>query len=300
MKQRHEAPSSVVIDGPDGPPRIQPRSLGATLLHVAASNGFGLWMLLGLALAVGVYPDGRGDALVPLALGGVLIGVGLLAACLRAAWMPTWHGWRIGNSSRPTRDALIALGTILPVLAVAGLARGDNSFWVTRIAAAALALCSLISLIVTAHGDARRRMPGLDARLVTQLPLSRVISASYGGGLWLWLCASGQEGGDANSPQLTWIIGLLLLTLLRGLVENLRWQAVLQRLPGPRPLLELQPRRYLAALLVYAIPCLALLLASFDDGRLLMASVAAVSCMVGMGIELSLYDGALAALPDSR
>ena len=297
MKQPHEAQPSVAVDSP---PVIQPRPLGATLLHVAASSGFGLWMLLGLALAIGVYPDGRGDALVPLALGGVLIGVGLVAACLRAAWMPTWHGWRIGNSSRPTRDALIALGTILPVLAVAGLARGDNSFWVTRLAAAALALCSLTSLIVTAHGDARRRLPGLDTRLATQLPLSRVISGAYGGGLWLWLCAAGQDSNDTHSHQLTWIIGLLLLTLLRGLIENLRWQAALLRLPGPRPWLELQPRRYLAALLVYAVPCVALLTVSLDDGRLLMAGVAALSCLVGMGIELSLYDGALAALPDSR
>jgi hypothetical protein len=44
----------------------------------------------------------------------------------------------------------------------------------------------------------------------------------------------------------------------------------------------------------------ALILASFDDGRLFMAVLATLSCMVGMGIELSLYDGALAALPDSR
>lgn len=280
-------------------PSTHPLPLGATLLQVFAFNGLGLWMLLGLGLAIGVYPSGRGDALVPLALGALLVGIGLVAACARASWMPTWHGWAIGRDSRPTRDALITLATFLPVLAVAGLARGDNSFWATRLAGAALALCGLASLIVTGHSDAIRRMPGLDARLVSQLPLSRMISGTYAGGLWLWLCATGQVGGETGG-RWPWIVGLLLLVLLRGLVEGLRWQAVLSRLLVPRMRIELQPRRYLAAILIYAVPCIALMVASFDDGRLYMAVLATVSCMLGMSIELSAYYGALAALPDSR
>ena len=298
MKQPRVREQSAVIDSSGGT-RVRPRRLGETLLQVAAFNGLGLWMLLGLALAVGVYPSGRGDALVPLTLGALLVVIGLVAACARAPWMPTWHGWRIGRDSRPTRAALITLATFLPMLAVAGLARGDNTFWATRLAGAALTLCSLISLTVTGYGDVKRRMPGLDIRLLSQLPLSRVVSAAYGGGLWLWLCAAGQDGSAATDPR-PWIVGLLLLALLRGLVEGMRWQAVLQRLPAPRARLEQQPRRYIAASLIYALPCVALIVASFDDGRLFMAALATISCMIGMGIELSLYDGALAALPDSR
>lgn len=299
MKQPRVRQQPAVTDDPAGTVLSRPLPVGNTLLQVMAFNGLGLWMLLGLALAVGVYPSGRGDALVPLTLGAVLVGIGLLAACARAPWMSTWHGWRIGRDSRPTRAALITLATFLPMLAVAGLARGDNTFWATRLAGAALTLCSLVSLTVTGYGDIKRRMPGLDPRLLSQLPLSRVVSAAYGGGLWLWLCAAGQDGSDMMDPR-PWIVGLLLLALLRGLVEGMRWQAVQQRLSVPRAKLEQQPRRYLAASLIYAIPCVALMLASFDDGRLLMAALATVSCLVGMGIELSLYDGALAALPDSR
>ncbi|WP_243048415.1 hypothetical protein [Dyella sp. RRB7] len=299
MKQPRVRPQPAVINEPGGPALIRPRRVGATSLQVAAFQGLGLWMLLGLALAVGVYPSGRGDALVPLALGALLLIIGLVAACVRAPWMPTWHGWRIGKDTRPTREALIVLASFLPMLAVAGLARGDNTFWATRLAGAALTLCSLVSLTVAGYADIKRRMPGLDTRLISQLPLSRVVSAAYGGGLWLWLCAAGQDGGDAADPR-PWIVGLLLLALLRGLVEGMRWQAVLQRLPVPRARLEVQPRRYLAASLIYALPCLALILASFDDGRLFMAALATLSCMAGMSIELSLYDEALAALPDSR
>lgn len=299
MKQPPGRPQSAAVDDGASAARVRPRRVGATLLQVTAFSGLGLWMLLGLALAVGVYSSGRGDSLVPLALGALLVAIGLLAACVRAPWMPTWHGWRIGRHTRPTRDALIILATFLPMLAVAGLARGDNTFWATRLAGAALTLCSLVSLTVTGYGDIKRRMPGLDMRLLSQLPLSRVVSAAYGGGLWLWLCAVDQDGGNAADPR-PWIVGLLLLALLRGLVEGMRWQGVLQRLPAPRARLEQQPRRYLAASLIYAVPCIALILASFDDGRLFMAVLATLSCMVGMSIELSLYDGALAALPDSR
>lgn len=297
MKPRRAIHPHAVHE-PQRSPLVRPRHIGTTLLQVAGFDGFGLWMLAGLSLAVGVFPDGRGDALVALMLGALLAGAGLLAVALRSRWMPRWHGWTIGRGA-PPGDALIALATLLPVLAVGGLARGDNAFWATRLAGALLALCSLASLLITSYGDARRHAPGIDAQLATQLPLSRLVSAAYGGGLWLWLCVAAQV--DENDRHaLAWIIGLLLLALLRGLIENLRWQAVLPRMPGPRTRFELQPRRYLGALLAYVVPCMALVLASFGQGLVPLALVAAVSCMGGMATELSLYDGALAALPDSR
>jgi hypothetical protein len=299
MKPRQSAQMTDTTGHGHAPLKARPRPLPATLLHVAGFDGFGLWMVLGLALAVGVYPDGRGDVLVPIALGVLLIVLGVMAACVQSRWMPHWHGWVIEKGSRPTRDALIALACGLPVLAVAGLARGDNTFWATRLSGAAMALCSLGSLIIAAYADARRQAPGIDHHLATQLPLSRVVSATYGGGLWLWLCAAGQDTDPEGMHPMAWIVGLLVLALLRGLVESLRWQAALQRAQTPRGRLELQPGRFLAALLVYAVPCVALLLMSFDQGWLALASLAAVSCTIGMATELSLYDEALAALPDS-
>lgn len=295
MKPRQTAQPSSTLAAPAL--RAPPRPLGSTLLHVSGYDGFGLWLGLGLALAIGVYPEGRGDVLVPIGLGALLVAVGLLAAGAHLRWMPHWHGWVIGKGSRPTRDALVALACILPVLAVAGLARGDNAFWATRLAGAAMALAGLCSLIVTAYADARRQAPDMDPRLATQLPLSRVVSATYGGGLWLWLCTTGQSFDETVLHPRVWILGLLALALLRGLVESLRWQAALQRVAVPRRRLELPPGRYLAALLVYTAPCLALLLTSFCEGGFVLALMAAVSCTIGMALELSLYDEALAALP---
>lgn len=297
MKPRLETSSPATTPPANTVAGARPRSLPATLLHVGGYDGFGLWMMLGLALSIGVYPDGRGDVLVPIALGALLALVGLLAACMHSRWMPHWHGWVIARGSWPTRNALLALACMLPVLAVAGLARGDNLFWATRLAGAAMALCSLCCLIVTAYADAKRQAPAMDHHLATQLPLSRVVSAAYGGGLWLWLCTAGQDADEATVHPMTWIVGLLALALLRGLVENLRWQAALRRAEVPRGRLELQPRRYVAAVLAYAVPCVALLLMSLGGSGLWPALLAAVSCLVGMATELSLYDEALAALP---
>ena len=299
MKQPGDTEQST-ISSDGGPILAHPLRVGAMLLQVLAFCGYGLWMLLGLVLAIGIYSPARGDALVALSVGAALIGIGLVAACLRARAMPTWHGWRIVESPRPTPEALMALATFLPMLAVAGLVRGDNAFWATRLAGAALALCSLATLILTARGDIPARAPQMDSRIDAQLPLSRVVSATYGGGLWLWVCVTGQDGGGLFGGSLPWIIGLLLLGLLRGLVEGMRWQTLLARFPGPRVRLELQPRRYLAAVLAYAVPSVALLLSSFDEGRLLLSAVAAVSCTLGLSGELSLYDGALPTLPARR
>ncbi|MFC4525670.1 hypothetical protein ISN76_20700 [Dyella halodurans] len=287
--------SSIGTDG--GPILAHPLRVGAMLLEVLGFSGFGLWMLLGLTLAMGVYSPGRGDALVTLTLGGALISIGLVAACLRTRWAPTWHGWRIVESQLPTREALIALATFLPMLAVAGLARGDDAFWATRLAGAALALCSLATLILTARGVMLDRAPNVDSRMAAQFPLSRVVSATYAGGLWLWVCVTGQEVAGVFGGNLPCVVGLLLLGLLRGLVEGMRWQTLLARFPGPRVRLELQPRRYLAAALAYAVPSAALLLTSFGEGRVLLSVVAAVSCTLGLCIELSLYDGALPTIP---
>jgi hypothetical protein len=96
------------------------------LLEVLALCGYGLWMLLGLALALGIYSTGRGEALVPLTLGCLFVSAGLLLACLRLPLMPEWHGWPIGHSLRPTREALLALATYLPMLGLAGMVRGSG------------------------------------------------------------------------------------------------------------------------------------------------------------------------------
>jgi sulfite dehydrogenase (quinone) subunit SoeC len=268
------------------------------LLEVLAFTGYGMWMLLGLALALGIYSNGRGESLVPLSLGAGFVTLGLLIACLRLPAVPDWHGWRMGRGSRPTREAMVALLAYLPMLAVGALARGDNDFWATRLAGAALTLASLAALIYTAHGFGVRRAPDL-SQATSHLPISRVVSACYAGGLWLWVCLTAQDDQTTMGSTLYWVLSLLALALLLGGVESMRWRALqgqtLESNMKPRRMQPLTPARFLAAVLVYALPCIALLATGFECAPLWLSVIAAVACGLGKTLEQRLYELALAA-----
>jgi succinate dehydrogenase hydrophobic anchor subunit len=271
-----------------------PPAFPASLLRVLALSGHGLWMLLGLALALGIYRIGRSEALLPLALGAVFISAGLLAACLRLPGLSEWHGWHPATRSRPTRDALLALAAYLPMLAVGGLVRGDNAFWATRLAGTALVLCSAASLAYTVHRYRMQLSPGA-LRCSTHLPVSRMVAALYAGGLWMWLCLATQDGAVHPAGTRPWIMVLLVLALLLGLIEGLRWQALAQadkRNTGPRGRTE----RFVAALFTYAIPSLALLVVDLSDAGVPLVALAAISCLFGRSIEHRAYEGMLARL----
>jgi hypothetical protein len=267
------------------------------LLEVLAFTGYGMWLLLGLALALGIYSNGRGESLVPLSLGAAFVTLGLLVACLRLPAVPDWHGWRMGRGSRPTREAMIALLAYLPMLAVAALARGDNDFWATRLAGGALVLASLAALIYTAHGFGTRRAPDL-TQATSHLPISRVVSACYAGGLWLWVCVAAQDDQVTMGSTVYWVLSLLALALLLGGVEGMRWRALqgqgIESMTKPRRLQPLSPARFLAAVLVYALPCVALLATGFECAPLWLSVIAAVACGLGKTLEQRLYEVALA------
>jgi sulfite dehydrogenase (quinone) subunit SoeC len=272
------------------------------LLEALALCGYGLWILLGLALALGIYNAGRGDALVPLTLGGVFVSAGLLAAVLRLHAMPEWHGWRIGTTQRPTREALLALATYLPMFGLAGLARGDDGFWATRLVSVALMVCSMSCLVTSAYGYRTRRLAS-QAGIAMQLPASRVLAAWYSGGLWLWVCVIFQANLSGSVVQpLPWTISLLLMAMLLGLVDGLGWQSL--RTPGMgsqrQRIQGLQSRRFLAALLIWVIPCLSLLLVPLFPGGRWLALCAAIACVVGKSMELWLYDYALTCHAEAR
>lgn len=245
-----------------------PRSLPNRALRVLASSGYGLWLLLGTALALGLYPAGRGDALVPLALGAALVSIAPLAAVLRLPLAQDWLGWRFGRGSRPNRKAMLALVSYLPMLGVAGLVRGDNLFWATRLCAAGLAIASLACLIHALSDDAAERRGRI---------LERIVSATYAGGLWLWLCLAAQDG-DQPIHSLRWILVLLLLALLADVLSW--WRDGAARAGG-------WPGRLLWLALVYLIPGLIVLAQRHEPSGLLLV-LAAVSCMVGKSVEARL------------
>ena len=277
-----------------GPATSARPTRAAALLEVLAIGGYGVWLWLGLSLLLGLSRLGRNGTLAPLGLGAVLVGTGLLLACLRVPGLARWHGWQPRPGHRPTRSALMALATWLPVLAVAGLAHGDNNFWVTRLAGALLMLCSLVSLLQATHDD-RACLPAPLQRATALLPACRITTAAYTGGLWLWLSVLVQGGFDGGRDAYLWILLLLALALGLGLLESGMWQSLREpeTVSGEAAASRSRfPARLVAALLTYALPCTALLLGG-TAGSLLAAALAVPSGVLGQLLERYLYEAAL-------
>lgn len=299
MQPTRLRPAAVVVNAAAPAPTMGRPSRIAVLLQVLAAGGYGVWLWLGLSLLLGLSPPGRSGTLVPLALGTALVGTGLLLAALRVPGLATWHGWQPRPGHRPTRSALTALGTWLPVLAVAGLAQGDNHFWITRLAGALLMLCSLVSLLQATHDD-RARLPAPLQRATALLPTCRITAAAYAGALWLWLSVLAQGEFASVHGAYLWILLLLTLGLGLGLLESALWQSLCEpeAFVGEMASNGRFRVRLVAALLTYALPCTALLLGGIA-GSLPAAALAAPGCALGLLLERHLYEATLLAAADA-
>jgi hypothetical protein len=256
--------------------------VAAPFWRVLATSGYGLWAWLGLALVMG-RPDGRSGTLVPLAAGLVLAGFGLVLACLPGRGAThDWYGWQPYRDNRPTRAALLAFVTYLPMLGVAGLARGDNDFWATRLAGAALALCSLASLAYN-HYEHRRRWLRPAPSPSSPFPVRRLLFAGYAGGLCLWAITVAQ--GQQGSPFLgmPWLALLLGLAVATWAMEARGWRSLGRRRPARTA--ALRSARWVSVLLAYVVPVLALVLAMWLPAPLLAATLAAPSVLLGRWLE---------------
>lgn len=274
---------------------VRPSGYAEILLRVLAISGYGLWIWLGMGLALGMERIGRCDMRMPLILGTALVGAGLLLVRLRLPAASDWYGWPPGRSRWASRAALMALVTFLPVLLVIILGDGHGHTPAMRLAGVALMLCSLVSLVYTAYRYRSRLSPGLQ-RVSSSLPVSRLVTAWYGGGLWLWLCMMVQGGLEPPQSAYPWILLLLALALLLGLLEGMRWQSlgVPHGTGGEMEVHDVPPARFVAAIFIYVLPCAALLLTERFGGGLLAATVAVPSCLLGKMLEQRVYETALA------
>jgi len=302
---KHAGPALV---GPHDLPADAPRAdilftAPLVVIQTATAAGYGLWMVLGTSLALGLYPDGRGEVLVPLSIGLVFASLGLIATCLRLGFAQDWHGWNPAKRMMPTIEGLVAMANYLPMLALAGLARGGNDFWATRLTGATLAVCTLATLVFTAR-SASRQLPAAIAAVANTQPLGRTVSAVFAGGLWFWVCIALQSETSLD-PLTHWRLGLLAVALALGIVEGMRWRA-LRQLAEERGVPDrfttggaagrLLIGRVGVAVLSVGLPCL--LLVSHPAGRLLAlaAGLAALSCGIGQCLEQRLYGRAYAQL----
>lgn len=253
------------------PPTSERPNHMAAMLQVVALGGYGTWLWLGVSLLLGPNQLQRDGVTMALLLGGVLVATELL---------PAGH--------RGRRSAAIAWATWLPpLLAVATLAFGDIHGATTRGVGAALMVGSFAALWIITHAD-RERLPTTLRRATTLLPTCRLANAAYLGGLWLWLCLRTRGVIDSYA----WPLLLLVLALGLGLLDSGLWQALQERESDTARNMEKLPARLAAALLAYALPCIALLQGD-ANGSLLAAALAAPACVAGRLLDRYLYECAL-------
>src|SRR5579875_3073316 len=138
--------------------------------------------------------------------GFVLVTAGLIASTLHLGRPErAWRALTQWDSSWLSREGLAALTTYLPVLLVAGLARGHNLYPPTRAAGAVLTACSLVTLVCTARIYTSLK-PIRAWRDPHVLPLY-LLFALLSGGLWLWTYLAFDTG--SHPPWFPLVLALL-------------------------------------------------------------------------------------------
>ncbi len=256
---------------------VSMRSSGAfcvAALELFHSIGYGIWAVIGAALAFNLDLDGRGGVLVPLLLGLVFIAVGQAGTVLADLGPRRWRAAaRSLSGPRPRPESLLALFTFVVMLALAGLVRGDNTFWATRALGALLPVSCVVTLLV-----ARRQRHEAPAPL--RLRPGGLLAIVFCGGLWLWLIMTLQN--PPPSPQS--VCPLLLGLLMAGMGAWLSTQ-----MPPTRSVSDEKLNHRLVIVLAFTAPCLLLVAASMWHGYSVMAAIAALSCQVGLSINELLH-----------
>ena len=151
--------------------------------------GYGLWLLLGLGIALGL-PVGNAKfiLLLILAIGFALTTIGLLCSVAHLGQpQRAWRAVSQWRSSWLSREGIAALLCMLVAAALAAAIACDLSTSAVRVGGSALAVCALLVVFCTAR--IYTSMPTIDAwhnRLV--LPVY-IALALLSGGLWLWTLA---------------------------------------------------------------------------------------------------------------
>jgi DMSO reductase anchor subunit len=187
---------------------------------VLSGTGYGLWCLLGLALATGIYPLGSTNILVPLVFGFVLVTIGLLASTSHLGRPErAWRALTQWRSSWLSREGIAALATYLPMLAIAGCAYAGREGIAIRIAAALLALGALVTVWCTAN--IYRSLKTIRAWRTPQVLPLYCMFALLSGGLWLWSWLATGAGLGLGLP-----LALFALAAIAAIIKTDYWKRI--------------------------------------------------------------------------
>lgn len=202
-------------------------ALSVIFFTVLSGAGYGLWCVLGVALAAGIYPLSGIGVLVPLVFGFVLVTTGLLASTSHLGRPErAWRALSQWSSSWLSREGVASLVTYLPMLAVAWLTYFGHAGLPGRISGALLALCALATLVCTAN--IYRSLKTVRAWRTRQVLPLYLIFALLSGGLWLWAWLA---FASRYPIGLAFPLGLLGLAVIAAVIKTDYWRGI-DRLPA--------------------------------------------------------------------
>ena len=196
-------------------------ALSVIFFTVLSGAGYGLWCLLGVALAAGIYPPAD-NVLVPLAFGFVLVTAGLLASTSHLGRPErAWRALSQWRSSWLSREGVASLVTYLPMLAVAWCVYAEPAGVPLRVAGALLALGALATVWCTAN--IYRSLKTVRAWRAPQVLPLYFAFALLSGGLWLWawLVLVRQPATGMAFP-----LALLALAVVAAIIKTDYWRHV--------------------------------------------------------------------------
>lgn len=198
-------------------------ALSVIFFTVLSGAGYGLWCLLGLALAAGVYPLDRIDILLPLGCGFVLVTAGLMASTAHLGRPErAWRALSQWQSSWLSREGIASLVTYLPLLVLAYLAwRGDAGAASARIAGALLAACALATTWCTAN--IYRSLKTIRAWRARQVTPLYFMFAWLSGGLWLWAWLALRADHYVSDA---FPLALLVLAVITAVIKADYWRGI--------------------------------------------------------------------------
>jgi DMSO reductase anchor subunit len=269
-------------------------ALSVIFFTVLSGTGYGLWCLVGAALAAGTYPLDRVDILLPLGFGFVLVTAGLMASTAHLGRPErAWRALSQWRSSWLSREGIASLATYLPLLALVYFAwRGDVAG--TRIAGALLAACALATIWCTAN--IYRSLKTIRAWRARQVAPLYFMFAWLSGGLWLWAWLALRADHYVSDA---FPLALLVLAVVAAVIKADYWRGI-DALPadtaGHATGLEMlgQVRAFEGPVTEesYLTREMAFVLARKHSARLRRAAVVLFAAVPALAIAISLPSGA--------
>lgn len=202
-------------------------ALSVILFTVLSGAGYGLWCLLGLALATSLYPLAGYGVLVPLVFGFLLVTAGLLFSTSHLGRPErAWRALSQWSSSWLSREGIASLVTYLPMLAVAWLTYFGVAGLAVKVAGALLALCALATVVCTAN--IYRSLKTIRAWRAPQVLPLYLVFALLSGGLWLWAWLA---FASKHTIGVAFPLALLALAVIAAVIKTDYWRRI-DRLPA--------------------------------------------------------------------